>query len=121
MSGFDPIRPYSDLQINPWEDSQFFDLNTNGNITTIPVFAGKYEYEFNFNARAPSSSAFVTVSLGPQSDGKILAYFGDTEGIFQRTVNLVISKIETPVPVTVTLLIGGTLRGSFRRRELRTL
>jgi len=116
----DPIRAYSDLQVSPWEDSQFFDLNQDGNLTTIPVFSGKYDYEFFLSYYGSGAGSFCDVTVGPGgANEKSLAYFRGEGRQFSR-VSLTISNIENATNI-VGDLSSCLLKGTFRRRVLRIL
>lgn len=123
----DPIRAYSDLQVNPWEDTEFFERNSTGNLLTIPAFAGRYEYEFNFWPQLLPDGV-IRISVGPAADNKYIGYWeknnnGEVQVSGPYSSRLVISKIENPINIIVTIATGagGTIFGNYRRRELRIL
>jgi len=121
----DPIRPYTDLQINPWEDTNFFEATDTGNITTVPVFTGVYEYEFNFlYGFVNDSNGLLRVSVGAVADNKYLCYMQGNTILTNVQSRLVMSAIENPVPIVATIgpgSVAALLVGNWRRRELRRI
>jgi len=122
LSGFDPIRPYSDLQVLPWEDTIFASKQGDGVVYTIPVFSGKYEYEILVMGTIAAQSDYE-LFLGTTQEEKILLRVeGSNSDVLPQRVRFVVSAIETEIPLTQNA--GSSITDYYyviNRRTLRIL